>query len=259
MFEMSRLYSDLQRAIDVRDEFLSIAAHELRTPISSVKGYSQLLLRGLERGTLLPERLRLGLRTIESSATRLATLTNDLLEVSRAGTNRLPLHLESISAFEYVSSVLDEHRMLTPDSHEIELRSEDPEVMIDADVGRLDQVLSNLISNATKYSPADRPIEVELRAEADGVTILMRDHGIGLDERDLERIFQPFQRSSAAIASNVPGMGLGLFISRNIVERHGGTLTASSEGSGRGTTFRIWLPSSSATGSQSRPNGQQAG
>jgi PAS domain S-box-containing protein len=251
MFEMGRLYNDLHTAIDVRDEFLSIAAHELRTPISSVKGYSQLLLRGLERGTLLPERLRLGLRTIESSATRLTTLTSDLLEVSRAGMNRLPLHLESIDAFAYLSGFLEERQALKPDPHEFMLVSDDPGVRINVDVGRLDQVMSNLASNAVKYSPADKPVEFGMWADSDGVAILVRDYGIGLEEGDPDRIFQPFQRSRAAIASNAPGMGLGLFISRNIIERHHGTLTASSDGSGHGSTFRIWLPADSSPQSDS--------
>lgn len=242
MFEMGRLYNDLHAAIDVRDEFLSIAAHELRTPISSIKGYSQLLLRGLERGTLLPERLRLGLATIEKSASRLTTLTNDLLEVSRAGINRLPLHLETVSAFEYVKSFLAERHTLRSDSHIFELISQDPSVHVSADIGRLDQVMSNLTSNAVKYAPADQLVELEIIAEQHGVSILVRDFGMGLASADLERIFQPFQRASPATSSSIPGMGLGLFISRNIIDRHGGTLTATSDGLGTGTTFHIWLP-----------------
>ena len=242
MFEMGRLYSDLQTAIDVRDEFLSIAAHELRTPISSIKGYSQLLLRGLERGTLLPDRLRLGLGTIEKSATRLTTLTNDLLEVSRAGTTRLPLHLETISAFAYLSNFLTERRTLNSELHEFVFDSDDPDIWVSADVGRLDQVMSNLTSNAIKYSPVDYPIELEILEDGSGVSILVRDYGMGLSDEDLERVFQPFHRSAAAISTNIPGMGLGLFISRNIVDRHGGTLTATSKGAGFGTTFQLWLP-----------------
>jgi signal transduction histidine kinase len=226
----------------VRDEFLSIAAHELRTPISSVKGYSQLLLRGLERGTLIPERLRLGLKTIETSASRLTTLTSDLLEVSRIGLNRIPLRVETVSAHEYISAFLDEHSTLKADPHEFILTSADPDIFIEIDISRLDQVLSNLASNAVKYSAPDKPVEISLSAESGGVAICVRDRGMGLEDEDVERIFQPFQRSKSAIASSIPGMGLGLFISRNIVERHGGTLTALSEGPGTGTTFRVWLP-----------------
>lgn len=246
LLEMRRLYADLQAAVDVRDEFLSIAAHELRTPISSIKGYSQLLLRGLDRGTLLPERLRLGLNTIESSSSRLTILTNDLLEVSRAGENRLPLHLERISAYEYVHNFLMERRALEPDKHNFNLKSGDPDIWIDADVGRLDQIMSNLSTNAVKYSPDSKPVELSVIAEADGVTIEMRDFGMGLDADDLEQIFMPYQRASSATDSSIPGMGLGLFISRNIAEHHNGSLTAESNGPDTGTTFKLWIPASTS-------------
>jgi signal transduction histidine kinase len=165
--------------------------------------------------------------------------------------DRLPLHLESIDAFEYVSGFLEERQSLKPDPHEFVLVSDDPKVRVNVDVGRLDQVMSNLASNAVKYSPADKPVEFGMWAESEGVTIVVRDYGIGLEQGDPDRIFQPFQRSRAAIASNAPGMGLGLFISRNIIERHHGTLTASSEGSGLGSTFRIWLPADTSSQSDS--------
>lgn len=244
VLEMRRLYAELRTAVEVRDEFLSIAAHELRTPISSIKGYSQLLLRGLDRGALMPERLRLGLNTIESSSSRLTILTNDLLEVSRAGKTRLPLHLERISAYDYVHAFLMERRTLKPDEHSFVLKSGNPDLWIDADIGRLDQIMSNLSSNAVKYSPQLKPVELSVIAEADGVTIEMRDFGMGLDADDLETIFQPYQRASSATDSNIPGMGLGLFISRNIAEQHNGTLTANSDGPDTGTTFKLWIPAS---------------
>ncbi|MEJ7838858.1 MAG: ATP-binding protein [Thermomicrobiales bacterium] len=242
ILEMNSLYADLRSAVDVRDEFLSIAAHELRTPIAGIKGYSQLLLRGLERGTLLPERLRLGLQTIESSASRLTLLTNDLLEVSRAGKNTMPLHLEPVSVYDFVVTFLNERRTLKPDQHSFNLVSEDPGVWIDADVGRLEQVLSNLANNAVKYSPDSLSVDLSIEADTEGVTVSMCDYGMGLAASDLERIFQPYLRASLAAASEIPGMGLGLFISRNIAEQHHGTLTATSDGPDQGTTFRFWLP-----------------
>lgn len=242
VLEMKRLYADLQSAVDVRDEFLSIAAHELRTPIAGIKGYSQLLLRGLERGTLLPERLRMGLHTIESSASRLTVLTNDLLEVSRAGKNTMPLHLEPVSIHDFVVTFLNERRAIKPDQHSFDLVSEDPGVWIDADVGRLEQILSNLANNAVKYAPDALTVDLTIQVDAAGVTVSMRDYGMGLAPSDLERIFQPYLRASLAAESEIPGMGLGLFISRNIAEQHLGTLTASSDGADQGTTFSLRLP-----------------
>jgi PAS domain S-box-containing protein len=244
LFERGRLFAELKVASDVRDEFLSIAAHELRTPIASIKGYSQLLLRALRRGTLQQERLKLGLQTIETSATRLTTLASDLLEVSRDGMNRVPLHLEQVSAFEYVSRFFAEMRELGQQAHTFMVKGDDPCIVIDVDLARMDQVLSNLTSNAVKYAPETEIVEVEVRQESSGVAILMTDRGIGLAKDDLEQIFQPFERTASAISSTIPGMGLGLFISRNIVEQHGGALTAESKGAGQGTTFRVWLPAS---------------
>jgi PAS domain S-box-containing protein len=259
LFERGRLFAELKIANDVRDEFLSIAAHELRTPIASIKGYSQLLLRALHRGTLQQDRLKLGLQTIETSATRLTTLASDLLEVSRDGMNRVPLHLEQVSAFEYVTRFFSELRELDQHGHTFTVKGSDPGIVIDADLARLDQVLSNLASNAVKYAPECEIVDIEVRQAMNGVDILMTDQGIGLAQEDIEQIFQPFERTASAISSTIPGMGLGLFISRNIVEQHGGTLTAESSGPGQGTTFRIWLPASaeSAVKATSSPSKEQ--
>jgi PAS domain S-box-containing protein len=254
LFERGRLFAELKVASDVRDEFLSIAAHELRTPIASIKGYSQLLLRALRRGTLQEDRLKLGLQTIETSATRLTTLASDLLEVSRDGMNRVPLHLEQVSAFEYVSRFFAEMHELGQQTHTFAVHGSNPGMAIDADLARMDQVLSNLASNAVKYAPETEIVEIDVRQESSGVAILMTDRGVGLAKDDIGHIFQPFERTAAAISSTIPGMGLGLFISRNIVEQHGGTLTAESKGPGQGTTFRIWLPASVKDAAAAKPN-----
>ena len=112
-----------------------------------------------------------------------------------------------------------------------------------ADADRLEQVITNLLENAAKYSPHGGSIEVELRwTERDGVSLVVRDYGIGFPASAAERIFEPFGRASNAAERNIPGLGLGLYISRQIVERHGGRLWAESLGEGRGTTFQMWLP-----------------
>jgi signal transduction histidine kinase len=111
-----------------------------------------------------------------------------------------------------------------------------------ADADRLEQVITNLLENAAKYSPQGGSIEVELVADHDGVSLVVRDYGIGFPASAAERIFEPFGRASNAAERNIPGLGLGLYISRQIVERHGGRLWAQSLGEGRGTTFQVWLP-----------------
>jgi signal transduction histidine kinase len=114
--------------------------------------------------------------------------------------------------------------------------------MVEADATRLEQILDNLLGNAAKYSPAGSPIDVRLSVEEDSVTVMVQDTGIGLPDSAAERIFEPFGRAENAIARNVPGMGLGLYVSRRIAELHAGRLWAESAGEGQGTTLYLWLP-----------------
>jgi signal transduction histidine kinase len=114
--------------------------------------------------------------------------------------------------------------------------------IVQVDANRLEQVITNLLENAAKYSPYGGSIEVELSSASDGVTLVVRDYGIGFPSAAVERIFEPFGRAGNAMERNIPGLGLGLYISRQIVERHGGRLWAESLGEGRGTTFGVWLP-----------------
>jgi signal transduction histidine kinase len=137
---------------------------------------------------------------------------------------------------------------------------DDEPCVVRADPARLEQVLANLLSNAVKYSPSGGQIRVSVRpassegsgapaapgasdgSDGDGVAIVVQDPGIGLPAGAAQQIFQPFGRASNATELNVPGMGLGLFVSRGIVERHGGRITAESAGEGRGTSVTVWLP-----------------
>jgi signal transduction histidine kinase len=113
---------------------------------------------------------------------------------------------------------------------------------VDADAGRVEQVVENLLSNAIKYSPAGGPVEVQLAQDAGSALVKVRDYGIGLPPGVENAIFEPFGRAPNAAARNLPGLGLGLYICRRIVELHGGRIVAESEGDGFGTTFRFWLP-----------------
>lgn len=118
--------------------------------------------------------------------------------------------------------------------------------VIRGDAGRLEQVLDNMLSNAVKYSPDGGAVLLELRADDSGVVVVVQDSGIGLPAGEEERIFEPFRRAPNAVASGLPGMGLGLHISRQIAEAHGGSLMAQSGGEGAGTTLTLWLPVSAA-------------
>ena len=241
--ENARLYREAQDAIRARDEFLSIAAHELRTPLASVLGYAQQLERDLALGRLDEARLRRSIATLGEGARRLAALANELLDVSRIKLGRLPLALVPLDTGALLERIVQQFQERLDDRHGVELRVPAGSCPIAADPARLEQVVLNLLDNAVKYSPAGGVVELTLEPDGAGCRITVADQGIGLPEGAAERIFEPFERAENAAAHHLPGLGLGLYICRDIVERHGGTISATSAGEGRGTRVSVWLPS----------------
>jgi PAS domain S-box-containing protein len=238
----ARLYGEAQAAVTARDEFLSIASHELRTPVTSIKGYAQLLRRAQDRGRLDPARLARSLVSIEEAAERLATLTQDLLDVSRIRLGQLPLRAQEIDLVDLVERGVQRLREQLTKGYELIPDLPATPSVVQADPGRLEQVLTNLLDNAVKYSPDGSQIWVTLRRDTDRFLLTVRDKGIGLPDGAAETIFRPFGRAANASEHNLPGMGLGLYICRSIIERHGGRISASSEGEGQGTTLTVELP-----------------
>jgi signal transduction histidine kinase len=256
----ARLYTRARDAVRARDEFLSIAAHELRTPVTIVTGLAQLLQRDRRRGSLDEARLDRALKLIAESSARLAALTDDLLDVSRLQTGHFAVRAEPVNLVSFVRALverdaerLDERRRLN-----FGAGGEDAVAcVVNADPVRLEQVLVNLIDNAVKYSPDGGPVDVAVRragpddaaggdAPAGGAIVEVRDQGIGVPPGAETTIFQPFGRAPNAAARQIRGMGLGLYLCRNIVERHGGRIWAESPGEGQGTTVRVWLPTVAA-------------
>ena len=239
----ARLFAQSQAAIRARDEFLSIASHELRNPVASISGVAQLLEREYARGQLDPERVQRYIGSLGRTATRLADLTEDLLDVSRLRQGRLPLRPEQTDISNLVREVIARSQAAGDEvTFNTTMESDPCPVMADAD--RVSQVLSNLVGNAVKYNLAGAPIDIRLENNHEGVLLSVCDRGIGLPAGTNEMIFEPFGRAPNAAARNIPGLGLGLYISRQIAERHGGRLWAESPGEGKGTTFRLWLPRS---------------
>ncbi len=224
-----------------RDRFLSIAAHELRTPITVVKGMADLLLRPPRgRGADPEHRARL-LGRLAESANRLATLTDDLLDVSRLRLGRLPLRLAPLDLSELACTVAARYADRSQGRGAPTVTGSEGRVVV-ADRDRIEQVLGNLLDNAVKYSPEGGQIAIRVGPEGDGVAVTVRDEGIGLPPGMEEVIFEPFGRAGNATALHLPGLGLGLYLCRELVERHGGRIRAESTGEGQGTTVTFWLP-----------------
>jgi signal transduction histidine kinase len=201
-----------------------------------------LLLSHLDRSDSEPPKLLSRLQAVEKMSTRLTRLIADLLDVTRLRTGRLELRRESLDLARLVAEVVNQERV-EADSHSLPVLSVLGDLpLIVADADRIEQVISNVLNNAFKYSPQDYRIEVVARAEGAGVLLTVADQGIGLPSAALDAIFEPFGRAVNAQRRQLPGMGLGLYISRQIVEQHGGRIWADSPGEEGGTLVSIWLP-----------------
>ncbi len=231
-------HHEAEVALRLRDEFLSIAAHELRTPLTGLLGHSQLLMRQLRReGHLDPERLRSALEVITRHAGKLARLLNQLLDVGRLKDGELTLEYVPTDLTALVEQAVSDTQAFC-DRHTITLEAE-KHVRAQADPMRLEQVLANLLDNAVKYSPDGGQIEVTLsRHEGAWVELSVRDHGLGIPPEKQERIFDRFERGHGPGVQE--GWGLGLYISRQIVEMHGGEIRV--EAPPGGSRFIIRLP-----------------
>ncbi|HEX2911757.1 MAG TPA: PAS domain-containing protein [Chloroflexia bacterium] len=207
-----------------KEAFLSVAAHELRTPITSIKGMTQLAMRKLNRGGFVHEANML--QQVEKQANRLTGLVNDLTDVNRIQTGKLTLKLSEIDLVDLTRQVV-ESMQATTDLHSIRLSGLDS-LVLQGDADRLEQVLSNLINNSIKYSPEGGTISVGIKKSHSDrgleAVISVEDEGMGVSPEDRTRLFERFQRGSKTEEMGSSGFGLGLYISREIVDRHGGRI-----------------------------------
>lgn len=232
---------EAEAGIQARDEFLSVASHELRTPVTGIKGHAQLLLRSLEAGRLDPERAHRAIQFISEAADRLARLTDDLLDVSRLRQGRLLLDPRPVELAELVESTVTRYRPLLREQYNLRLTISAGATTVYGDPMRLEQVLVNLLGNAVKYSPAGGTIAVDLTPAGGEVVLRVRDQGIGLPEDLRSAVFEPFRRAPTAIEQGLPGLGLGLYICQAIVDSHRGTIWAENNPD-RGLTLSVRLP-----------------
>ncbi|RKI44859.1 PAS domain S-box protein [Corallococcus sp. AB004] len=235
--ERQRAETALRLASEAKDAFLAAASHELRTPLAAAKGHAHLAL--LKLGGQTEAGPGKSLQIINRQIDRMAKLVEDLLDISRLQAGRLSLELEPFDLSQLVLETRDRMAVL---SQTHELKVEVPERLEGTwDRGRLDQVLTNLLSNAIRYSPEGGQVLVRVVAEGDGgVHLSVKDQGVGIPSEKQRLIFERFGR---AHGSKYGGLGLGLTISQGIVEQHGGRIWAESTGTaGQGSTFNVWLP-----------------
>lgn len=238
--ENARLYQAAQKAIQVRDQFLSIAAHELKTPLTSLLGNAQLLQRRTERGGMGADAGAKAIRVIVGQATRLNKMILGLLDVSRIESGRLSIERVPVDLCALTRRVVEEIQP-TLDKHSVDCQTPSDPLIVDGDKMRLEQVVQNLLSNAIKYSPNGGPITVRVDHDRNQARMLVTDVGIGIPKQEQPDLFQRFYRASNTDTQYMSGMGIGLSVVKEIVTLHEGTIGVESC-EGAGSTFTVNLP-----------------
>lgn len=234
-----RLYVDVQAAIQVRDQFLSVASHELKTPLTSLLMYAELLERRSTREQTRSTRDQRAITSIIGQADRLNRLIDSLLDISRSQSGRLEIERNVVDIAALTRRVINELQPLVTE-HTLQLTT-DESILIEGDALRLEQVLQNLLQNAIKYSPLGGLIVVEAAQRGDHAYLVIKDHGIGIPTAAQPHLFQRFYRAGNVNATRVSGFGIGLYVVNEIVKLHGGEITVLSA-EGAGSTFTVCLP-----------------
>ncbi|MEZ5418178.1 MAG: ATP-binding protein [Vicinamibacterales bacterium] len=236
--EHARLYREAQSANRVKDEFVATLSHELRTPLNALLGWTDLL----RSGRLTPERQREALDAIHRTARAQAQLTNDLVDVSRVVSGKFQLAPREVEIGELVRAAANTFH-LAAEAKGLKLTCDVgpglPRIVADPD--RLRQVLYNLVGNAVKFTTTGS-VDVSARAAGEWITLTVRDTGIGIRPSFLPYVFERFRQADGSTTRRFGGLGLGLSIVRALVELHGGTVTAESDGEDQGATFIVRLP-----------------
>jgi PAS domain S-box-containing protein len=237
--ENARAYDEARRANRVKDEFLATLSHELRTPLNAILGYSRMLKSGMVSTDRLPRAVEI----IHKNAASLAKIVEDVLDVSRIISGKLRLKTQPLDLGPILALSIETVQPAA-DAKGITLRAvmEPGLTHVNGDPDRLQQVMWNLLSNAVKFTPSYGTVTVRLEPSDDQVHIGVTDSGVGIAAEILPHIFERFRQGDSRFAREFGGLGLGLAIARHIVEMHGGTIEASSEGLGKGSTFKVTLP-----------------
>ena len=252
--ENAGLYASVQEANRLKDDFLASLSHELRTPLNAILGYATML----RTGSLPHERRDKAIETIERNATSLTQIVEDVLDISRIVSGKIRLNIQAVDLPQIMRNALD---VILPAAQAKAVRIEavmaQPAPAVTGDPERLQQIFWNLLSNAVKFTHRGGAVRVTLERVDSDVRITVTDDGIGISPHFLPHVFERFRQADAGTTRERGGLGLGLSIARQLVEMHGGAITASSEGVGRGATFRVSIPIT--TGGERDSNPPNAG
>jgi len=239
--KIEEMYKKLKKLDKAKTEFISIASHQLRTPLTAIKGYISMILEG--NYGKLPEEIKQPMENVYESNERLITLVNDLLNISRIESGKLELELEKSSIEKLITEVIKDLK-IKADKKGIDLiwqkpEKEIPEIKIDYD--KIRQVVMNIIDNSIKYTEKGK-VTVSAKKENDKIKITISDTGEGMNQEEIEHLFERFSRGSAGNKLYTEGAGLGLYVGKKFIEMHNGNIRAESEGQGKGSTFYLTLP-----------------
>jgi signal transduction histidine kinase/ActR/RegA family two-component response regulator len=237
--ENARAHEEARRANRVKDEFLATLSHELRTPLNAILGYTRML----RRGAVAPDRQGNALQVVERNAVALNQIVEDVLDVSRIVSGKIRLNVQPVALLPVVQDAL---ATIAPAADAKGVRIDtaiDPAAgPVSGDPDRLHQVMWNLLSNAVKFTPLGGAVQVSVARSGTHVEIAVRDTGIGIAPEFLPHVFERFRQADSRFTRAHNGLGLGLAITRHLVELHGGAITAASDGDGAGATFCVRLP-----------------
>lgn len=241
--ELEREASKRDQLDRLKDEFVLTASHELRSPLTSVQGFAELLM--LERDSLTQKQVET-VQIILDNCRHLVRLLNDLLDLARSDAGRLSIQAQPTELAPLIDDTVRTMRAQTEPAHQVLNERIDPDLpLVNVEPGRIRQILVNLLTNAHEYCPEGASIAMTARAEGDEVVLAVIDDGPGIPETQLEQIFERFTRGDAGLTQRVGGTGLGLAISKSLVELHGGRIEVDST-VGQGSTFSVRLPVAAA-------------
>ncbi|MFI5270156.1 MAG: ATP-binding protein, partial [Chloroflexota bacterium] len=253
----ARLLIPLSRILPdrLKDELLATTSHDLKGPLTSIKGNTQLLLRRLQTGAAEPAFTAQTLEIIDAQTNAMVHLVDDLLDAARIQAGVFDLKPDRCDLMRCLNSVLA--RLARAERERIDVSGNAPDLAGNWERNKIERVLTNLLGNALKYSPAEERITVVIEAREGEIEIAVSDRGMGILPNEIPKLFERFQRTPQARSSGLPGTGLGLFLCRGIIQGHGGRLWVESPGPGQGSTFRFTLPRAPARGSNSVCEGRR--